>query len=302
MRKGKASSSAALVAALRGFGKYLPSPLREAAPDVYGLRWAGAPYSTADALLARFPALAGALFRRGPVCHVTAAHVLRTRAIDDAVRSVAASGGRQVLILGAGLDARALRLHASLPTGIAWFEVDVPASQAAKRAALASSVTGDSSPNVRYLTHDFEMEGSDALVVKLREGGLRSSAPLLTIVEGVIPYLSAGACESLFALVHSISAPGSAIVFSYVPPSGVQSLSPKDPNWWLLKWLGFVGESPRFWGWETAQLPAWLSARKWKLLWDKSYDVIADELGAPRNMAARVGADFQRVALAMRVQ
>lgn len=51
----------------------------------------------------------------------------------------------QVVIYGAGMDARGLRLRAddSLLEGIAWFEVDAPASQRAKRAALAVSTAAE---------------------------------------------------------------------------------------------------------------------------------------------------------------
>ena len=52
----------------------------------------------------------------------------RTRGIDDAVREEARKGVKQAVILGAGFDARALRLHAELP-GLSFIEVDREASQ-----------------------------------------------------------------------------------------------------------------------------------------------------------------------------
>ena len=50
--------------------------------------------------------------------------------------AVARTHAGQVVLFGAGMDARALRLKEKLP-GIVWFEIDHPASQAAKRETLA---------------------------------------------------------------------------------------------------------------------------------------------------------------------
>jgi len=59
---------------------------------------------------------------------------LRTLAIDDAIRSAPDRG--QLVILGAGLDARAWRMDELRDTVV--FEVDHPATQAAKRERTAA--------------------------------------------------------------------------------------------------------------------------------------------------------------------
>lgn len=61
---------------------------------------------------------------------------VRTRGFDDAVRAELKKGVAQVLILGAGYDARALRLAPSEKEA-KWVEIDMPASQKAKRESLA---------------------------------------------------------------------------------------------------------------------------------------------------------------------
>src|SRR5690349_9329008 len=49
---------------------------------------------------------------------------VRTRFLDDVVIDACARGCRQVVVLGAGLDARAFRL--ALPARLRWFELDLP--------------------------------------------------------------------------------------------------------------------------------------------------------------------------------
>jgi methyltransferase (TIGR00027 family) len=119
---------------------------------------------------------------------------VRTRALDDMLRAFAAGGGRQVLLLGAGLDARPWRMAAALPHDMSWLEVDHPATQAAKRAALAacarsgalaSAHAGAPPPDVRFVPHDFETPMA-ALASALRDAGLDGAAPVLTIWEGFV--------------------------------------------------------------------------------------------------------------------
>src|SRR5438034_5291274 len=49
---------------------------------------------------------------------------VRTRFLDDVVTDACARGCRQLVVLGAGLDARAFRLP--LSAGVQWYELDLP--------------------------------------------------------------------------------------------------------------------------------------------------------------------------------
>jgi len=83
-------------------------------------------------------------------CHV----VLRSRYAEDRLAAAAAAGVGQAVILGAGFDTFAYRQPAwAAPLRI--FEVDQPASQAAKRELLGRA--GISAPaNLTYVALDFE--------------------------------------------------------------------------------------------------------------------------------------------------
>jgi methyltransferase (TIGR00027 family) len=61
---------------------------------------------------------------------------LRTRFIDDEVRAALRAGARQLVLLGAGFDARGIRLAEATTAGVATFEVDTPEQLERKRACL----------------------------------------------------------------------------------------------------------------------------------------------------------------------
>ena len=69
---------------------------------------------------------------RGRAFHV----IIRTCFYDDFLQAAAAAGIRQVVLIGAGLDARAFRL--GWPSGMTIFEVDLPGVLAAKQRVLDS--------------------------------------------------------------------------------------------------------------------------------------------------------------------
>src|SRR5262245_32298193 len=98
MRTGP-SKTAAWVAAWRGWGRKLPAEAR-LVDDPWGSLFGG----PATRWMQRVP---GPL--TVPVWPLALHMQVRTRAIDDVLASFLASGGRQVLILGAGYDCRAAR-------------------------------------------------------------------------------------------------------------------------------------------------------------------------------------------------
>lgn len=129
---------------------------------------------------------------------------LRKRFIEDAVREAIADGYRQVVILGAGLDTLALRLHAEYRT-VEFAEVDHPASQAAKHPLLPV----DPEPNLRFLPLDLA-------VSDLRErlaSYLRPEAKTVFIAEGLTMYLPESAVRQLFATLRTL-APEARLIFT----------------------------------------------------------------------------------------
>ncbi len=136
-------------------------------------------------------------------------HVIgRTNAIDAVVRERACP---QLVVLGAGLDARAHRMRELSATTV--FEVDHPSTQAIKRTrAAAFPITARA---VRYVPVDFE---HDDLARSLDAAGHDVHVPTTWIWEGVTMYLTREAVRATLALIAARSAAGSTLVLTYGTP------------------------------------------------------------------------------------
>ena len=141
---------------------------------------------------------------------------LRTLAIDRVVAASVAKGADQVVILGAGLDARAWRMDAMARAVV--FEVDHPSTQRFKRERLGSRTSAGerARADVRFVEVDFERE---SLAARLAEAGHDVRRATTWIWEGVTPYLAPEATRATLAIVAVRSAPGSVLAVTYATPS-----------------------------------------------------------------------------------
>jgi methyltransferase (TIGR00027 family) len=157
----------------------------------------------------------------------------RTRFIDDVVREAAARGVRQLVVLGAGLDARAHRLDELRDTIV--FEVDQPSTQSYKRPrAKALDVRAK---EIRYVAVDFE---KDDLGERLASAGHDRASPTTWIWEGVTMYLTREAVAGTLSTVRARSTAGSELVLTYGSPGSIGSLAKpvfvaiREPLRWLV--------------------------------------------------------------------
>lgn len=139
----------------------------------------------------------------------------RTRFIDDAVREALAGGLRQLVLLGAGYDTRALRMPEIAAAGASVFEVDLAAQLESKRAILTRA--GVEVPaRDRYLPCDFRGAGWELeLLGELERAGFRTGAGALFVWEGVIGYLDDWAIERSLAFMARAGGSASRLVLNY---------------------------------------------------------------------------------------
>jgi methyltransferase (TIGR00027 family) len=143
---------------------------------------------------------------------------LRTRAIDEAVRAAVEAGARQLVVLGAGLDARAWRMDGL--SDVVVFEVDHPATQRYKRARVADLACR--AREMRFVPIDFERESLEGV---LSDAGHQPDVRTAWVWEGVTPYLQREAVQGTLGTVARRSSPGSRLAVTYAPPDAVPSLS-----------------------------------------------------------------------------
>jgi len=134
----------------------------------------------------------------------------RERYIDDTLQRFLEEGLQQLVILGAGFDARAFRFD--LAGGVKTFEVDHPATQADKLEKVRR-IFGGLPAHVTYVPVDFNTQ---SLPERLLSSGYDPALVSLVIWQGVSMNLTAEALDAPLSFVVHHSAPGSAIVFDYV--------------------------------------------------------------------------------------
>ena len=136
---------------------------------------------------------------------------LRTGLIDERLQASLRDGIDQVVLLGAGFDARAYRLEGL--EGAVVFEVDHPATQAAKR----RRVEGHDllARELRYAACDF---GEISIGQALDTAGLDRTRPSFWIWEGVTMYLPEAAVRHTIQSIDECAADGSVALATYVTP------------------------------------------------------------------------------------
>jgi methyltransferase (TIGR00027 family) len=275
------SRTAAWVAGARHLGRLLPERVR-IADDPYG-----AAFTSLQLAKMIESGRVPPVFARVPGMQRWILYMqVRTRVIDDIVR---AFPGKQLVLLGAGYDCRALRLPELANTRV--FEIDHPATQGHKRRVLAE--LGVESPST-YVTWDFETQATDDLPAALAEAGHDAKAPSLTIWEGVTMYLTEPAIDASLRAIASWSAPGSQLAMTYFAKSRLV-----EPSWTtraIAAVVSRVGEPWRF-GWSPDELPAYLEGRGLELARDIALSDAARDL-LPRELAHQVDDAGRRVALA----
>jgi methyltransferase (TIGR00027 family) len=129
---------------------------------------------------------------------------VRTHFFDTYFADAVATGIRQVVILAAGLDARAYRLD--WPAGTTVYEIDLPKVLEYKAETLAghgATPIADRRPVPVDLRHDWPQA--------LRDAGFDASRPTAWLAEGLLPFLPASAQEALFASIDTLSGSGSRV-------------------------------------------------------------------------------------------
>jgi len=181
--------------------------------------------------------------------------IVRTRFLDEYAMDAAASGVRQFVILGAGLDARAFRLP--WPEGMRVFEIDVPDVIGFKERVLAGSGARPSAERVVVradLTEDW--------YPRLLHAGFDAAQRSAWLAEGLLIYLTAEQNEGLMSTISSASPRGSKLGVTLGGKGSLDVPGDIAPNG---EGLNSVGSVRAMWRSEAPEDPAaWLASHGWK--------------------------------------
>jgi methyltransferase (TIGR00027 family) len=136
----------------------------------------------------------------------------RAKHIDDILKQAAVDGIGQVVNLGAGYDSRAYRYRKAMPN-VRFFEVDLPGMVLEKQRRLKEAL-GHVPDYVTFVPIDFNKQ---TLKIELNRAGYTSEVKTLFIWEGVTMYISGEAVASTLKFIATNSAPGSSVVYDYMP-------------------------------------------------------------------------------------
>ena len=158
---------------------------------------------------------AGVPVRRAARAERLSAYALcRHRFIDEALLASLASadgGATQVVILGAGYDARAYRFAAQIGARPV-YEVDLAPLSRRKAAIVAAHPDRFGHASVHRVEVDFRTE---SLERRLRGSGLLPGEPTFVAWEGVTPYLSRAAVVATLATLAGLCGEGSVLAMDF---------------------------------------------------------------------------------------
>jgi methyltransferase (TIGR00027 family) len=176
--------------------------------------------------------------------------ILRTRWAEDALQAAAASGIRQYVIIGAGMDSFALR-RPDYAQGVQVIEVDHPATQSFKRERLRLAEV-QVPPALDFVAVDL---GADDLGTALGHSSYRKTSPAFFSWLGVTNYLTRDANLATLRAIAGCAAPGSELAFSYIDQREFDPAQQSKERRLIQSNTAALGE-PSMSGFDPAQLGA----------------------------------------------
>jgi len=184
----------------------------------------------------------------------------RTKLLDEIFIDALENHFLQIVLLGAGMDTRALRFK-NKNGGTKIFDLDIPATQQPKREILNRKRVPLPEELV-FVPIDFNRQG---LSEPLLAAGYQENQRSLFLWEGVTMYLTPGAVDSTLAFIRNSAAKGSMVVFDYIYASVLRRENRFYGEKEIFNTVSRAGEGWTF-GIEEGEIEDFLSERGFRVI------------------------------------
>jgi methyltransferase (TIGR00027 family) len=182
-------------------------------------------------------------------------YILRKRYLEEIAHGAILRGFRQVVIIGAGFDTLALRLHTRFPE-TRFFEIDHPATQRVKRRVVEDHKS--LAANLQFISLDLAQGSLEAGLTA--SGDYKQDADTLFIAEGLLMYLEPAEIDIILEFIRCHSGAGSVVAFTFMETQSDGRIGFRKSSRAVDLWLRLRGE--RFkWGSTRAGISYFLAAR-----------------------------------------
>lgn len=220
----------------------------------------------ADFSIFRKGVLAGERFLlSGIITH----YLVRKLHIEREVKKAIGEGCRRVVVLGAGFDTLAWRLHRKYPE-VEFVEIDHPATQRVKVERM------ESASNLRLGPLDLSV----VLPSSLLEA---AESPTVFVIEGLTMYIAPERVEELLGDVACLASRGGKIVWTFMERQKNGSFGFQGEGPLIARWLGLCDE-PFLWGIGRDELAGFTGRCGMEVERLADHDTLRENFLAPKNL------------------
>jgi methyltransferase (TIGR00027 family) len=216
-----------------------------------------------------------ALLERATIPGIKLHYALRKRYLEEIARDALRDGLRQVVVIGAGFDTLALRLHEAF-SETNFLEIDHPATQRIKKLVVENNRS--SKQNLQFISLDLAHGNLETSL--LSSPDYHSELDTLFIAEGLLMYLAPAEIDRIFQFIRRHSGSKSRFAFTFMETQSDGRIGFRQSSRAVDAWLRLRGE--RFkWGSKRALIGDFLAARGFTV-----YQVVTSETLRNRYLAA----------------
>jgi methyltransferase (TIGR00027 family) len=182
-------------------------------------------------------------------------YALRKRYLEEIARDALREGLRQVVVIGAGFDTLALRLHEAF-SETKFFEIDHPATQRVKKRVIENHHSPNR--NLEFISLDLAHGSLEASL--LSSADYRPDADTLFVAEGLLMYLAPAEVDLILQFIRYHSGAKSRFAFTFMETQSDGRIGFRESSRAVDAWLRLRGETFK-WGSARTRIGDFLAAR-----------------------------------------